>query len=70
MIGQTQISSWLSVNEQMQVVLDEEAVADYIIGLANSYDTLGQERYFTTSTGRRVKVKGEIMAGNSMYKMK
>lgn len=57
-IGQTQISSWVSVNEQMQVVLDEEAVADYIIGLANSYDTLGQERYFTTSTGRRVKVKG------------
>ncbi|QEH67052.1 L,D-transpeptidase family protein [Cellulosilyticum sp. WCF-2] len=57
-IDQTQISSWLSVNEQMQVVVDEEAIADYIIGLAYSYDTLGQERYFTTSTGKRVKVTG------------
>lgn len=52
------LSSWLSINGNMQVTLNEEAIVDYVVGLAQSYDTLGKERYFTTSTGKRVRVMG------------
>ena len=57
-IDKARLSTWLSIDPNMQVVLDEQAIADYIVGLAKEYDTLGTTRYFTTSTGGRVKVVG------------
>ena len=52
------LSSWLSISPTMNIVLDEQAVADYVVQLAKDYNTLGKERDFTTSTGKEVKVVG------------
>ena len=57
-IDKERLSSWLTINDNMEVVLNEEAIADYVVSLAKSYDTLGKERYFMTTTGKRVKVMG------------
>lgn len=57
-IDKERLSSWLTINDNMEVVLNEEAIADYVVSLAKSYDTLGKERYFMTTTGKRVKVIG------------
>ena len=52
------LSKWLSITSNMKIALDEQAIADYVVELAKNYDTLGKERYFTTSTGKEVKVVG------------
>ncbi len=57
-IDKERLSSWLTINDNMEVVLNEEAIADYVVSLAKSYDTLGKERYFMTTAGKRVKVIG------------
>ncbi len=57
-IDKTLLSSWLSMDDNMQVILNEEAIAEYVIDLAKSYDTLGKERDFVATTGNRVKVIG------------
>lgn len=52
------ISTWLSVDENMQVVFDHDKVAEYVKGLAETYDTAGKTRSFVTAKGNTVEVKG------------
>lgn len=52
------IKDWLSVNEDLDVVLDEKALNDYISSLCNKYNTVGITRNFKTSTGKTIEVKG------------
>lgn len=54
------ISQWLSVNENLEVVINEKAAREYVLGLSRKYDTVGVTRNFKTSTGKVVEVKGGI----------
>lgn len=52
------IKGWLSVDENLKVVIDEDGVRDYVKGLSRKYDTVGIVRKIKTSTGKIVEVKG------------
>lgn len=54
------ISQWLSVNENLEAVINENAVTEYVLGMSKKYDTVGVTRNFKTSTGKVVEVKGGI----------
>lgn len=58
-------NTWINVNENLEVAIDEEKVKNYVKTLSNKYDTYGITRSFTTSTGRVVNIKG----GNYGYKI-
>lgn len=52
------ISQWLSVDEDLEVVINEAAVKEYIQGLSKKYDTIGIARKIKTSTNKIIEVKG------------
>jgi hypothetical protein len=52
------INQWLSVDEDLDVVIDNKAVAGYVQGLSKKYDTAGVARKFKASTNKIVEVKG------------
>lgn len=54
------INEWLSVDENLEAVIDEKAVDKYVQGLAKKYDTVGIARNFKTSIGKIVEVKGGL----------
>lgn len=66
-------SKWILLDESMNFVMDEngglvlneQAVADYIAALAQKYDTYGLERRYETYTGKTVTVNGGIY-GNQL----
>ena len=66
-------SKWITLDESMnfvtdengRLVLDEQAVADYVASLALKYDTYGVERRYETYTGKTVTVNGGIY-GNQL----
>jgi hypothetical protein len=54
------INHWLTVNDNLDVVIDEMAATKYVQGLSRKYDTVGIVRNFRTSTGKIVEVKGGL----------
>ena len=52
------ISQWVTVDADMNVTFNEEAVRAFIQSLADKYDTKGKPRTFTTATGNTVTVEG------------
>lgn len=52
------IKEWLSVDDDLDVKIDENAVKDYVLELSSKYNTVGITRNFKTSTGKAVEVKG------------
>lgn len=52
------IAQWITVNDNMEVTFNEEAVKTYISSLAEKYNTKGKPRQFTTATGNTVTVEG------------
>lgn len=66
-------SRWITLDGSMNfvtdengaLVLNEQAVADYIASLAQKYDTYGTERRYETYTGKTVTVNGGIY-GNQL----
>lgn len=52
------INNWLNVDEDGTVTLDSDAVAEYVYGLAQKYDTYGKTRNFKTHDGSTVEVSG------------
>lgn len=52
------ISQWVTVDADMNVTFNEEAVKEYISALATKYNTKGKPRQFTTATGNTVTVEG------------
>ncbi|MFQ9392987.1 MAG: peptidoglycan binding domain-containing protein [Lachnospiraceae bacterium] len=52
------INNWLNVDEDGTVTLDSDAVAEYVYGLAQKYDTYGKTRSFKTHDGSTVEVSG------------
>lgn len=52
------IHNWLKVNENLEVILDEKEVSDYVEKLASTYNTAGKTRDFVTSLGTTTKIGG------------
>ena len=55
--GET-INKWLTVNEDLDLVINEKLVREYIKDLSKKYNTVGITRNFKTSIGKIVEVKG------------
>lgn len=54
------INEWLSVDGNLEVVINEMAVMRYVQELSKKYDTVGIARNFKTSIGKIVEVKGGL----------
>lgn len=54
------INEWLSVDENLEAVINEKAVSEYVKVLSKKYDTVGAARNFKASTGKIVEVKGGL----------
>lgn len=52
------IHTWLSINEDDQVVLDEEKVKDYVDYIGKNYNSFGRKRTFKTSYNKTITVTG------------
>lgn len=52
------ISQWVTVNGDMNVTFNEEAVRGFIQSLSDKYDTYGKNRTMTTGYGNAVEVVG------------
>ncbi len=57
-VDKTLISTWLSVDDQFNVILDENAVRNWILEFDARYDTLGATRTLTTPAGKAAEVSG------------
>lgn len=57
-VDKTLISTWLSVDDNLNVTLDENAVRNWILEFDARYDTLGATRPLTTPTGKETEVSG------------
>lgn len=54
----SKISEWLSVDAEMQVVIDEEKLKEYVDYLGKTYNTFGKTRTLHTSYNQDVQVSG------------
>lgn len=54
------IHRWLSVDENLEVIIINEEVVTYINALSKKYDTVGIIREFQTSTGKTVELQGGL----------
>lgn len=52
------LNTWLSVDENYNVQIDEAKVKDYVSTLAKPYNTIGKTREFKTSLDTTIKVSG------------
>lgn len=52
------ISGWLTCDDDMNVSLNEEAIGEWVRGLAEQYDTAGRTRNITTPAGKTAEVSG------------
>lgn len=52
------ISGWLNCDDDMNVSLNEDAVGEWVKGLAEQYDTAGRTRSITTPAGKTAEVSG------------
>lgn len=57
-VDKTVISSWLSVDDNMQVTFNEESVRQWMREFGAKYDTVGSTRSITTPTGKTTEVSG------------
>lgn len=53
-----QISQWLSVSEDGDVILDESGVKEYVDYIGKTYNSFGRARRFKTSYGPEITVRG------------
>ncbi len=54
------IHQFLHIDENLDVIINKNAVMRYVKGLSRKYDTVGVSRNFKTSTGKIVEVKGGL----------
>lgn len=52
------IQSWLAVDDDYQVSVDDEKVTNFVQRMASQYNTYGDVREFKTSLGDKVKIGG------------
>lgn len=54
------IHQWLSVDNNLDITIDKDRIANYIRALSKKYDTVGIPREFHTSTGTNIIVNGGL----------
>nr|WP_106060013.1 L,D-transpeptidase family protein [Clostridium vincentii] len=52
------INKWLGVDENFEVIIDEDKVADYVDTLGSKYNTAGRTRDFVTTSKVQTKISG------------
>lgn len=52
------INTWLSVDENFEIIFDKKKIRNYLNIFSSNYDTVGKVRDFATSSGITVKVSG------------
>lgn len=57
-IDSKKISNWLSVDENLEIQFDKEAIEEYVETLAKDYETMGQTRKFINSYGVETTIRG------------
>ena len=57
-VDKTLISEWLSVDEDMNVTFNTDAVRTWLTEFGDTYDTQGTTRTITTPTGKTTEVSG------------
>ena len=57
-ISGEQIQSWLTVDEDFRVSVDDQKVTNVVQSLASTYNTYGDKRKFKTSMGDKIYVSG------------
>lgn len=55
-IDSNKIASWLSIDSEMKIKIDENMIKEYVETLAAKYNTAEQEQDFRTISGRMVQV--------------
>lgn len=60
MLGGSIINQWLSVDENLDVIVSEFAAEKFLRSLSKKYDTVGITRLFRTSIGKKVAVTGGL----------
>lgn len=57
-IDDTYISQWMSVDADMNIVFDMEAIEAFVSGISREVETMGQTRTFKNSYGNEIKISG------------
>lgn len=57
-VDKTLISSWLSVDDNMNAIFNEDAVKAWLTEFGDTYDTVGVTRTIVTPTGKTAEVSG------------
>lgn len=57
-VDRSVINSWVTVDDNMKVSFNENAVRDWLTAFGDKYDTVGATRTITTPTGKTVEVSG------------
>ena len=68
-IDKSVISGWLSVDENMQVVISEEAVREWLQKFGDTYDTTGQQGHLQRPQESRPQCREALMVGQSMRRL-
>lgn len=55
-VDASMISTWITVNDEMAVTFNEQGVKDYLVSLADKYDTKGKTIEHTSVSGRVVSI--------------
>lgn len=55
-----EIHKWLKVDENLDVIINEAAVTNYVRKICRKYDTVGKTRKFRTSNGIDLEVQGGL----------
>lgn len=54
------INRWLSVDGNLDVIINKPEIVEYIKALSKKYNTVGITREFQTSTGRKIEIGGGL----------
>lgn len=57
-VDKSVINGWVTVDDNMKVSFNENAVRDWLTAFGDKYDTVGATRTITTPTGKTVEVSG------------
>lgn len=52
------INKWITVNDDLDVIIDNKQIKDYINYLSEKYNTIGIKRNFKNSLGKEIEISG------------
>lgn len=52
------INKWITVNDDLDIIIDNNKIKDYVKYLSEKYNTIGVKRNFKTSLGKVIEISG------------